>query len=278
MALSSSGSGERAAGHSWTIQPSNIPIPDPSVVTANEIAKIKTELRHEFTLAITGLGETLAAARNGYIATLNARLDGMDKTSAIRDENLKSVPSALDREAARLERLLEEKVANINSHFDNVSTRFNEREVRYNQDKAAVADAIAAALLAQKDAARAHNESIAATFAKSETSFTKEIDSLKALITATRDTIAANVVNLTGRLDRGEAGQQGARRQTEDVRANTAMVTAIVAGVVGFLALVVTIFGIWAASSRPSGALSRGEQGAIVVAPINPSSFSAPRQ
>lgn len=254
MPLSENTRRERAVS-SLLDQPSNIPIPDPSLITAQEIAKAKAELRNEFALALAGLRETLIAARDGYIATINARLDGIEKASALLDGNLGKVPSALDREASRLERLLEEKVANIHILFDNVSTRFVERDLRFNQDKAAVAASIEAALRAQKDAARAQNDGIAATFAKSESSFTKEIDSLKALINATRDTITANVVNLTGRLDRGEGGQHGARQAVTDRQANTGAIVGVIGGAVGVLGLIVALaFGVINTASSRSAA------------------------
>jgi len=199
----------------------------------------------------------------------------MDKAASVLENHVNRVPTLLDRETSRLENLLSEKIANIHIHFDNVATRFNERDIRFNQDKAAVALAIDAALRSQKDASRTQAETIAATFAKSEVSFTKEIDGLKALINATRDTISANVANLTGRLDRGEGGQQGARTQVEDHRASTALMTAIIGGVVGFLALVVTIFGLWVAA-HPGTSQRAESPGAIAVAPLNPSAI-APR-
>jgi cobalamin biosynthesis Mg chelatase CobN len=213
------------------LPPSNIPIPDPTVITAQEIAKARDELRNEFRLAVSGLRDTLVAARDGFSSTINTRLDAMDK--------------AADLQTARIERMLEDKIANIRTQFDSIDLQFRERDVRFMQDKAAVSSAIDAALQAQKEAARVQNDNIAATFAKSETFFTKENDSLRVLINATKDAVTADIANLTGRLDRGEGGYQGARAQTQDSRANMTQTIAIVSGIVGFLVLLVMIGGLW---------------------------------
>ena len=225
--------------------PSNVPIPDPSIITAQEIAKVKDELRQENKLALDGMRQALVAAREGAIGILNARLEAMDKASTILEGNVNRVPTILDREISRVERLLEERVVNIQTHFDGINLRFHERDIRFDQDKRAVAAAMENALQAQKDVARSQNESVTATFAKSETSFTKEIDGLKALINATRDTISANVINLTGRLDRGEGGFQGAREAVTERHANTGNIVGIIGGSVGVVGLIAAlIFGV----------------------------------
>jgi hypothetical protein len=242
--------------------PPNIPIPDPSTITAQEIAKAKAEVREEFRLMVTGLRDVI-----------DTRLNGMDKATVVLETNLNRVPTLLDREASRLETLLEGKITNIQTKFNAIDERFRERDVRFDQDKASVATAIAAALQAQKDAAAAQNQNIAATFAKSEISFTKEIDSLKVLINATKSAATTDIANLTGRLDRGEGGYQGARMQTEDSRANLTQIITIISGIVGFFVLLVMIGGLWVNSHASH---SDATPNAIAVAPLNKSALAPP--
>ena len=65
--------------------PSVVPIPDPSVITALEIAKAKSELRDEFRASLQAVRELLETARESRFNLLVARLDGMDKATYLLD-------------------------------------------------------------------------------------------------------------------------------------------------------------------------------------------------
>jgi cobalamin biosynthesis Mg chelatase CobN len=241
--------------------PSNIPIPDPTLITAQEIARAKVELREEFKTALQSLRDLTQNARESQLLTITTRLDGMDRIASM-------LPQSLEREALRLERLFEEK-------FNTIQLQFRELNIRLEQDRTAATTAVNAALAAQKEAAQAQNQSNSAAIAKSENSFTKEIDSLRTLITATKEGITADIINLTGRMDRGEGGFQGARTQIHEQRESMTVNTAIVGGIVGFLILVVAIAALWVSTSHPGG---RGDPGAaIAVAPLNPSAIAPSR-
>jgi len=222
--------------------PSNIPIPDPSVITEREIAKAKTELREESKLALAGLRDTFSATRDGYYANVNNKLE--------------SLAENLDKETQRLERLGLEKTALIQAKFDGVNQRLIDRDSRFE-----------AVFQAQKDAALRQNENVSNSMAKIEASFTKEIDSLKTLLNATKDAITADVANLKGRIDRGEGGFAGARTVTEDVRANTTLNITIISGVVGFFVLLVMIAGLWMSTH----AATRSQPEVVFSAPAAPS-------
>jgi hypothetical protein len=206
---------------------SNIPIPDPSLLTSEQIVRAKEELRTEF-------GHQIEALR----ALIGARLDAMDRAADLLAENVNRYPTLLDREIGKVRELFEEK-------FGSIATQFRERDIRTDQDKIAASTAVNAALQAQKEAAGAQNESNAAAITKSENSFTKEIDGLKSLITTTKDAINSQIANLTGRLDRGEGNDIGSRQHGMNARANIGTVVGVVGGIVGILALLASLtFGV----------------------------------
>jgi len=192
-----------------SLPPFNIPIPDPSVITEREIAKAKSELRREFEILLDGLTKTLSATREGYVHLFEARLDG-----------------AVQR--------LDEKISAVLIKFEGVDHRLVERDRRFDS-----------AILSHKDAANASIVATAAALVKTEASFTKEIDAIKTLIEAMKEGFHADLGNLKGRMDRGEGGTQGARTQVEDHRANTALTTTIIGGIVGFLVLIIAFAGLW---------------------------------
>lgn len=216
---------------------SNIPIPDPSVITEREISKAKEELRNEFRAALRGAQDEVNARRDGYIRLFDARLEGLAQR-------------------------FDEKVHSAIIRIDSLDQRLVERDRRFD-----------GAIVAHKDAATAQIAATTAALAKSEAAATKELDGIKSLINAKVEGLSADLSNLKGRLDRGEGGYQGARLQVQDQREDATLHTAIVSGIVGFLVLLVAIIALWISTARPV----RGDgPGAFAVAPLNPSA-TAPR-
>jgi hypothetical protein len=204
----------------------NIPVPDPSVITSQEIAKAKAELRDEYNVLMHA-NET---ARELIRQVLETRLDSMDRASVVLSENVNRVPTLLDRESSRLEKLFEEKLFGMITKFDGIQVQFRERDIRTDQDKIAATTAVNAALQAQKEAAGAQNEANAAAITKSENSFTKEIDGLKSLINTVRDAIQSDVGNLKQRLDRGEGSDSGHGAAQASMIAIAAVLISLVVG------------------------------------------------
>jgi|SRR6185437_7030631 len=215
--------------------PSNIPIPDPTVITEREIAKAKSEIRSEFHLALDGMRDTLAAVREGYARLFEARLEGVVQR-------------------------FDEKVHTALVRIDGVDQRLVERDLRFD-----------GAIAAHKDAATAQIVATTAALTKSEAAATKELDGIKSLINAKVEGLSADLSNLKGRLDRGEGGYQGARTQTEDARANLTQIITIISGIVGFFVLLVMIGGLWVNSHASH---SDATPSAIAVAPLNKSALA----
>jgi len=253
------------------VTPSNIPIPDPSLITAQEIAKARGELREEYKTAIAVITDKAENALNLTRQVIETRLNAMDTAAQLLSENVNRVPTFLDRESSRLEKLFEEKLTGMQTKFDGIQLQFRERDIRTDQDKIAASTAVNAALQAQKEAAGAQNESNAAAITKSENSFTKEIDGLKSLINTVRDAIQSDVANLTGRLDRGEGITTGGKEMRSEHRLDTGQLIAWIVAGCAILAAIITFETSFHSSALPS------TPSAIAVAPLNPSAIAPQR-
>ena len=219
---------------------SNIPIPDPSAITSVEIAKAKSELRDEFKLAISSehaIMDSISARRHDVLAT---RLNENDKAAGVLSENVNRVPTLLDREASRLEKLFEERLKSVLSQFDAVQRQFEERDIRAMHDKQASENAINRAFEAAKEAVGTQNVYTKSSMEKSETSFTKEIDNIKDRLN-----------DYGGRLDKNDGLFQNMRQSSEDRRAGTGTVIAIAVGAVALLGVIVTALGTFEHQSPP---------------------------
>jgi ATP-dependent Clp protease ATP-binding subunit ClpA len=179
----------------------NIPVPDPSSMTTEQ-------LRHEL-MGLRQLVET--------------RLDGMDKAAGLLQMAQDRTPSEISQMVGQLQELHSEKFFSIQKQFD-------ERDIRTRASEVAAQTAVNAALSAQKEAASAQNDANAAAIMKSEASTVKQIDGIVALLTsgtkATDDKIAA----INARLDRGEGTGSGRASSQSSMLAVTAIVVSVVVG------------------------------------------------
>lgn len=188
------------------------PVPDPTTLTTNQ-------LRRE----LAGLREVI-----------EARLTGMDRATELLAENVGRTPTEIDKQITHLRLLHEEK-------FRSVELQFVERDVRTAQATAANGQALNAALQAAKELVTAQGEASAAAAAKSETSFTKQIDQIGTIIQTLEKSMDARLAEIKERIDRGEG--QGAGRQagrTED-RLDRGSLMAVLAVLVAVAAIVTTI-------------------------------------
>lgn len=151
------------------------PVPDPTVLT--------TELTQR---EISALKELIFT-----------RLDGIDSTIELQQEQISARAAAIRDEVQHLKDVFGEK-------FTSIATQFIERDKRTEQLSIADKTAIAAALQAQKEAAGASNESIAASIAKSEAGFTKQIDQIGSSIGTLSRTFDDKINDVKSRLDKGE--------------------------------------------------------------------------
>jgi hypothetical protein len=154
---------------------SNIPIPDPSILTTEALDKAVAELR-----AFVGDGQK--ALRE----ILETRLGGMDKAIQLLQDTADKFPAWVDEKIAALRDVNEQRFVALTDttaeKFSSIQTQFTERDVRTEQAAGAVKIAVDAALQAQKEAAGEQNRSNTLAQTKSETATTKQIDQMSTLI------------------------------------------------------------------------------------------------
>ena len=194
-----------------TVVSSNIPLPDPSVMTTDQLRREVGALRD----------------------TIETRLTAMDKATALLNDNITRVPTDTDKQITRLRELHDEKFAGANdarrAMAMGIDKQFSERDIRSAASEDAAKVAVNAALQAQKEAAAAQNSSNTAAIAKSEVATTKQIDSILALLASNNSALNDKMAAVNQRLDRGDGVHTG---QTGNVTSILAIV-AVMASVLG---------------------------------------------
>lgn len=190
----------------------NIPSPDPSTLTNEAI--------HE---TIQGLKELLGA-----------RLDAMDAATEGRMEMYYRALANVDVKIGHLKDVQEEK-------FSGIRQQFVERDVRTEQASSSADDALKAALQAAKELVGAQGEASAAAAVKSETSFTKQIDQIGALIQTGNAASDARITELKERIDRGEGSAAGTRETVETRRSDSSLMVSAIAAMIVLFSVVTTV-------------------------------------
>ena len=187
---------------------SNIPVPDPSVITQQIIARAIEDIRREAAKDTTATEKTLAV-----------RLDAMDRASIVLAENVNRVPTLLDREVSRIVEMLKRSEELAGEKFTGLGRQITERDLRTEQDKRTGETAIAAAFQAQKEAA-----------AKSEILTTKLIDGLQAVLAQSQRTMDDKIAVINARLDRGDGGDKAHSSNQATLFAIAALAVSIIVG------------------------------------------------
>ena len=145
---------------------------------------------------------------------INTRLEAVAASAQVRMDLIHETPGLIDDAIRHLQELQAEK-------FRAIDLRFVERDVRTEQSASASAQALAAALQAAKELVGAQGEASAAAAVKSETSFTKQIDQIGALVESKDKATDARITELKERIDRGEGGNLGAKESRLEIREST---------------------------------------------------------
>jgi len=180
---------------------------------------------------------------DGIRATLQARLDAIDKAAALFDVNLNRIPTTVDREVAALESLTASRMQDLThtihatrclteEKFNGVDRQFVERDVRVLQSAAAATTAVNAALQAAKEAVGEQNKSFTLSIDKSETATMKQIDAL--LVTSQTATAGLNsaISDVKDRLTRIEGAKIGVTDTTTNQHLSSSMTMSIIAAVI----------------------------------------------
>jgi hypothetical protein len=176
---------------------------------------------------------------------LQARLDGMDRATALLSETVNRTPTQIQTEIAHVRELMQEKLGSLGGQaeekFASISLQFTERDVRTNQAATASAQALAAALQAAKEAVFEQAQAAAKAAEKTELSFSKQIDQIQLQITTVAEGLGDKIDDLKGRIDRGEGSDAGVAVTRTQQRLDTGQMVAILGAVLLALAVAVSI-------------------------------------
>jgi hypothetical protein len=168
------------------------PIPDPTVRTTEQLQREIMMSRE--------LIETLVTGQNRVIET---RFDGMDVAIKLLQTQTDRLPQHILDAVHQLQSLHEEK-------FRSIETQFVERDTRTEQTSRDSKVAVDAALQAAKEAVGEQNKSNALAIAKSEATFTKQIDQIGVLISTLQKGLDEKIDDLRARLQAIESMKKGA--------------------------------------------------------------------
>jgi hypothetical protein len=188
-----------------------------------DMDQTRNRLREEIVLTTQQLRELI-----------ETRLDGMDRAIELHAEIIDKLPHERNVAIAHLEALQNERFASIAKQFD-------ERDIRTSQASEAAKQALDAALLAAKELVSQQNEANATAADKAEQSTIKQIDQIGIRIDTIQKALDVRLTELKERIDRGEGSITGATVQRTEQRLTIGAVMAVIAGVVGVAAIIVTI-------------------------------------
>jgi hypothetical protein len=177
------------------------PVPDPTVLTTEQLTRWLQSLRE------------LLETRIGALS---------DRVDVHRAE--------LDRLPSEAGRLIGQTTELYNVKFEAIQQQFRERDVRATASEQAATVAVSAALQAQKEAAFAQNEATTASITKSELATVKQIDGILALLASNTKAIDEKIASINGRLDRGEGGDSRASSSQGTLFSVIGIIIAVFAG------------------------------------------------
>lgn len=215
-------------------QRSNIPVPDPTVLTT-----IQTD-------------QKIASLRE----IIETRMDGADKALVLLQKNHDTIPVMMEKQAEQRDKLNNEKFSGIQRQIDQIGILAKAIEE-------ANKIAIGAALAAQKEAVSIQNANINQAVSKLEGTMAEQSKSNQAITNTKIDSLTANVNTINGRLDKTEG-------KTTGFSANMAMGVSIVALLASVLIGVAGI--LVKGGDGGSGNVNRGTAAALTVpaVPVTP--------
>ena len=152
---------------------------------------------------IVAAREIVEAKLIGIRTVFETRLEGMDKAISLVQLQTDVFPTKVQVEVTHLQRLHQEK-------FDSIATQFQERDTRNELSSRDSKVAVDAALQAAKEAVGEQNKSNALAIAKSEATFTKQIDQIGILVASMGKGFDDKVDDIKSRLQAMESQKKGA--------------------------------------------------------------------
>jgi hypothetical protein len=167
------------------------PIPDPTVLTTQQLQREISTAREMVESAVSSLRQII-----------ETRLSGMDRAIELLQAQSDRLPGHIAAEVSQLQKLHEEK-------FKSIATQFSERDTRTEQTSRDSKVAVDAALQAAKEAVGEQNKSNALAIAKSEATFTKQIDQIGVLISTGQKATDDKIDDMKSRLQAIESQKKG---------------------------------------------------------------------
>ncbi len=194
----------------------NTPIPDPTILTTQQLEK------------------GLSAERDyvdGKIAILKEHLRGIDEATRVLSESLNRTPTQIEQSFSRLEALISER-------FKSVAVQFAEREIRSERESRDNKVAVEAAFAAQKEASAEQNKSSTLAIGKSERATSETLAKQADLFKSTTDALLLQITDLKERVARGESVKIGSTETKGSVYAMVGLgisILFLIIGIVSFL-------------------------------------------
>jgi Fe2+ transport system protein B len=197
-------------GNGEEILRGRVPVPDPTVLTTLQLQREIGLSRELVELKVSSVREVLST-----------RMDGVDTAIKLLEDRIQKIVERANHEIARLQEFHNEK-------FAGVELRFNEHDKRTEQLASADKTAVAAALQAQKESVNAQNISNAAAAAKAETTFTKQIEQLQAIVNTITKSMEDKISDLKSRVDTIEAKKAGGNENWSAILGGTGVVVSLI--------------------------------------------------
>lgn len=180
-------------------QPESRPNPDPTVLTTQQLERMKDVVLRE----IMTSQQLVESKLVGVEHMLETRMDGVDKAIIQMQQRADRLQANLQIEVEHLKRLHQEK-------FDCIAIQFKERDTRTEQTSRDSKVALDAAFQAAKEAVGQQNKRDALAVAKSEATFTKQIDQIGVLVASMGKGLDGKIDDIKGRLQAIESTKKGA--------------------------------------------------------------------
>lgn len=190
----------------------NIPVPDPSALTTEQLRRELGSLREIIDVRLNAMDQATQLVAGGLVQFETQKTHDHARMDETRDRALAGLREYLLGQIDHVRAVHEEM-------FRGIDVRFAERDLRIQQAAEEARVSLDAALAAAKEAVSEQNKANSLAIGKSEAGVKERLDALVLLMNTSNTALSEKITSVTGRLDRIEAGSQ----------AKTALWAAIVA-------------------------------------------------
>jgi hypothetical protein len=214
--------------------PSNLPVPDPTVLTTQLVDRALAAYREVVEVRLGAMDEATHLLAS-ELTLARQKVDASDARSRDdRDRALKALREVLSGDIKNVSDVTLEK-------FNAVDTRFLERDTRTQQAADESRISLDAALAAAKEAVSEQNKANTEAIRKSELATQKQIDSLVALWTTGNKSVEDKIDDLKTRIGRMEAYATGSHDTRTDQRLNIGQVILVISVLAAVAGLVIAV-------------------------------------